>query len=428
MTKKISTLVLFAAVGISQGTILNFDLSPPGTDKAVGLSSLNETPAVTNSTGSGNEIGTGITFDTDTLTLSLSIGYGSAYGFTDLTGPATLMHIHGPAPTNVSAGVLIDLAPLHTPATNPATGGLISGTVVYTADQAAFLLAGSNYVNIHTVLNGGGEIRGQLVPQNAPPTITCPAPATFECDGSGGRLVSLSAQVADADGDPLTVVWTVDGAPVQTNNVPAGGPPTSTNVTLSAFLTLGQHPVVISISDGKAGLVTCSTTEAVVDTIPPTIVSATASPNVLWPPNHKMINCTISVTATDICSSVTSRIKTVTSNEPIIGPGKGKPKSNADWKATGPLTVQLRAERLGRGNGRTYTVTIECTDTSGNSATKDVIVRVPHDQRPNNNPGNGNGNSGNGNGNNGNGSGNGNSGNNGNNGNNGNGRGNGKKG
>src|SRR5882724_133808 len=378
MKKTISTVALLAGLCASHAVVWNFDLSPAGADHAVGLSPSNEVPVVTNSTGSGNEIGSGITFDTSTLMLSLSVGYVSAFGFSDLTGPATIMHIHGPAPTNVAAPVLINLASNHTPAANPTNGGFIGGTVTYTADQAAFLFGGSNYINIHTALNPGGEIRGQLVPTNNPPTVTCPAPATFECDGSGGKLVALTAQVGDVDGDALAVTWTVDGAPVQTNNVPAGAPPTSSPVSLLAFLTLGHHQVVVSVSDGKAGAVSCTSTQTVVDTTPPVILSVAATPNVLWPPNHKMANVSVSVVATDICSSVSCRIKNVTANEPIQKPGKGH-KTPA-WTLTGPLTVQLRAERLGHGSGRTYTITVECTDSSGNAATSNVTVRVPHDQ------------------------------------------------
>ena len=383
MKRLTSALILSIALNCSYGAIVNFDLSPVGTDHAIGLSSLNESPAVTNSTGSGNEIGGGITFDTDTLVLSLSVGYGSAFGFTDLTGPATGMHIHGPAPTNVPAAVVISLVANHTAATNAALGGFIGGTVTLTSDQASNLLAGLYYINIHTALNPGGEIRGQLV-QAAPPagpTVTCPAPATFECDGTGGRLVALNAQVSDASGSPLTVVWTVDGAAVQTNQVAASGPPTAGIVTLTAMLTLGTHPIVISVSNTNGAVGTCSSSAAVVDTTPPVITSASASPSVLWPPNHKMVPITLSVTATDLCSStVTTSIKTVTSNETISKPGKGHNKS-ADFAITGPLTLQLRAERAGKGHGRDYNIVIDAVDSSGNHATTNVVVHVPHDQR-----------------------------------------------
>jgi hypothetical protein len=147
------------------------------------------------------------------------------------------------------------------------------------------------------------------------------------------------------------------------------------------------------VTDGKGAPVTCSTTATIVDTTPPVIVSATASPTVIWPPNHKMVRVVVSVVATDICSTVSNRIKSVTSNEPIKGPGKNK---NPDWTQTAPLTVMLRAERLGKGNGRTYTLTIESADTSGNTATKNVTVSVPHDQRANASSSGKSGNNGNG--------------------------------
>jgi len=50
------------------------------------------------------------------------------------------------------------------------------------------------------------------------------------------------------------------------------------------------------------------------------------------------------------------------------------------WQITGNLTLNLRAERSGNGNGRVYTLIVGCTDASGNSSTKTTGVTVPHDQ------------------------------------------------
>jgi hypothetical protein len=41
-------------------------------------------------------------------------------------------------------------------------------------------------------------------------------------------------------------------------------------------------------------------------------------------------------------------------------------------------TVNLRAERSGNRARRIYTVTVECTDPSGNRATGATTVTVPH--------------------------------------------------
>jgi glucose/arabinose dehydrogenase len=91
---------------------------------------------------------------------------GNALTFTvsyhGLTGPATLAHIHGPAPATNNAGVLIDLQPYHNGPFDD--HGSFSGTVVLTDTQKAHLLSGETYVNIHTATYSNGEIRGQIAP------------------------------------------------------------------------------------------------------------------------------------------------------------------------------------------------------------------------------------------------------------------------
>jgi hypothetical protein len=92
-----------------------------------------------------------------------------------------------------------------------------------------------------------------------------------------------------------------------------------------------------------------------------------ATPNVLWPPNHKMVPVTVTVSSTGVSNC---RIVSVSSNELI---------TSSYWKITGDLTVSLRAERLGTGRARLYTITLTCMDTFGNNVTGNVTVTVPHD-------------------------------------------------
>jgi hypothetical protein len=88
------------------------------------------------------------TYDKVTRELRWKLNYSG------LTGPATAAHIHGPAMPGQNAGVVI-------PFPTPATGA--EGSATLTEPQAADLLDGKWYVNVHTAANPGGEIRGQLM-------------------------------------------------------------------------------------------------------------------------------------------------------------------------------------------------------------------------------------------------------------------------
>jgi len=114
------------------------------------------------------------------------------------------------------------------------------------------------------------------------------------------------------------------------------------------------------------------------DTEPPTITSITVSPNVLWPADHRRVPATVSVVASDDTGVVSCRVISVTSSEPDNGLGDGD--TAGDIEITGDLNVLLRAERSGNGNGRIYTLTVECKDEAGNASTGTATVTVPRNQ------------------------------------------------
>jgi hypothetical protein len=89
-----------------------------------------------------------VTFDTASKKLNWKVTYAG------LTGPATAGHFHGPADPGKNAGVAVPFAKVDT---SP-----IEGSATLTDTQAADLLAGKYYVNIHTKAHPGGEIRGQV--------------------------------------------------------------------------------------------------------------------------------------------------------------------------------------------------------------------------------------------------------------------------
>jgi len=375
MKKQIAVLTSLVLLAAGSARAVQFDLSPAGTDVATGLSPLNQVPAVTNSTGSGNELFGGINFNTNTLTLTLALGYGSAAGFSNLTASASAMHIHGPASPGTNGPVVADLVPYLFLPQDPALGGIIFGQVVIPTNEVANLLAGLHYINIHTTNNPGGEIRGQLIPVlNSPPAVVCPAPWTVEC----GAPTTVSAQVSDPDGDALTVVWSVNGAAVQTNALAAGATSTPADSSFTAEFPLGTNLVSVSVTDSAGSAVECGTAVTVVDTIPPTITSAKATPNSLWPPNHRMIPVKLNVQATDLCGTTTWKIASVTSSEAVNAPGSGN--TAPDWQFTGQK-LSLRAERSGKTGPRIYTISVVATDESGNeSQPKTITVTVPHSQ------------------------------------------------
>jgi hypothetical protein len=101
---------------------------------------------------------------------------------------------------------------------------------------------------------------GSFEYSNSPPAISCPAtPILLNCAPSTGAVATVSVTVSDADGDPLLVVWAVNGVAIQTNLVNAGGPPTMAQVSLTALFPIGTNLVSVTVSDPSGCTATCST-------------------------------------------------------------------------------------------------------------------------------------------------------------------------
>jgi hypothetical protein len=155
----------------------------------------------------------------------------------------------------------------------------------------------------------------------------------------------------DPDGDSFTLA-----------QAPAGPYPLgTTRVTLQAVDALGLTS-------------SCMANVNVFDATPPAVSDATASPALLWPPNKKMVAVSVGLSATDTCSG------DVSSACRIVAISADDSATSADWRITGPRSAELRADRTGKGNGRTYTLTMQCADQSGNVASRLATVLVPHDR------------------------------------------------
>ena len=118
----------------------------------------------------------------------------------------------------------------------------------------------------------------------------------------------------------------------------------------------------------------------VVDTTAPEL-SLSASPTVLWPPNHNLIPVTLTVVATDVCDpDLTLRLVSIASNEGDLADGSGHTSPDVQGAEFGTDDRQflLRAERTGGGSGRVYTITYEAEDADGNVTQRQVTVTAPH--------------------------------------------------
>jgi len=90
-----------------------------------------------------------INYDAASKKLSWKLTYSG------LSGPATAAHFHGPAAAGKNAGVAVAIP--------NAAKSPVDGSATLTDAQAADLMAGKYYINIHTKANPGGEIRGQVM-------------------------------------------------------------------------------------------------------------------------------------------------------------------------------------------------------------------------------------------------------------------------
>jgi PKD domain/Right handed beta helix region len=197
----------------------------------------------------------------------------------------------------------------------------------------------------------------ELTATNTPPVANAGADQTVAAGASCLAIVPLDGSVSsDPDGDPLTYTWT-------------GSFGSASGVAPTVALPAGVHVVTLTVSDGRGSSSSDTVTLTVVDVTAPVIGSLAATPSVLSPANHQFIPIVVTVAASDGCGgSVSCRITSVTSNEPVDG---------VDWVVTGDLTLNLRASRSNKGTGRIYTITVTCTDVAGNSSTKTVTVTVP---------------------------------------------------
>jgi CHRD domain-containing protein len=160
--KKLAIAVTVLAIGAA-GCGSSSSPAAPSTTKifTVQLSALNENPPITNaeSTARGTAV---ITIDSVKNTVDFNVSLNSF----PAGSTVNIAHIHGPnAPAGTNAGVLVNtsLTAGNVTLTNGAGTFTFLQQPISAANVQAILAAPQNfYFNVHTTLNGGGAVRGQL--------------------------------------------------------------------------------------------------------------------------------------------------------------------------------------------------------------------------------------------------------------------------
>ncbi|MHC4364478.1 MAG: LamG domain-containing protein [Planctomycetota bacterium] len=138
-------------------------------------------------------------------------------------------------------------------------------------------------------------------------------------------------------------------------------------------LPLGEHLIILEVTD-KTGAFDSNEVVITVEDVTPPEFSLSVEPNVLWPPNNKMVLVTPGWEVSDNCdeSPEVSLVDITMSAEGDV---------NDYVQIDGDGSISLRAKKGRGGAMRMYTLTYEAVDDSGNAAIDSASVAVRHDRR-----------------------------------------------
>ena len=200
------------------------------------------------------------------------------------------------------------------------------------------------------------------------PITTAMITGTLGNNGWYRSDVQMTLTATDNDGGSgvKEIHYSVD----DTGNIASGS---SATVSIAGD---GPHAVTWYAIDNAGNIETPPQMRSInIDKTPPSILSLSANPSILWPPNHKIMNVVIGGSAADADSGsgIDSTIITVTDEYGIYNmtvPGFGSAVPLESWRAGTDM------------NGRLYTITAVTTDKAGNQSKKGTTtVLVPHDMR-----------------------------------------------
>jgi len=255
---------------------------------------------------------------------------------------------------DASGAVTLDAASINNGSTDP------------DGDDLTYSLSKSNFncsnVGANTVTLTVTDIYGatatcnatvNIVDNSAPTVLTKNINAYLD---AAGQVTITAAQVDNGSSD---------NCGIQTRQL---------NISSFNCSNIGPNTITLTVTDVNSNSAGATAVVTVIDNLPPVITNVTPDKSFLWAPDNKMVPVNIAITSVENCPGTgvtTCQVVGITSNE-IDNDGV------ADWEITGNNSVRLRAERWGTGTGRVYTITVRCTDGSGNFSEATTTVLVAH--------------------------------------------------
>jgi hypothetical protein len=211
------------------------------------------------------------------------------------------------------------------------------------------------------------------------PTTTAVVSPGANAHGWNNTSVTVSLDATDlASGILDTPIGWVDQLQYSLAGAQPSGPQIVPGRAASfGISTPGVTTVTYFATDAAGNQEAAKTHTVRLDGSAPVIHGLPTSGCSLWPPDHKMRQVAV-VSAADALSGVASLRVTATSNEPS---DPNDPDVVVIPDGSGGFVVELRAERLGSGSGRLYTLTATATDLADNVRTLTATCAVPHDQQ-----------------------------------------------
>ncbi|MGH9560339.1 MAG: hypothetical protein ACRD3S_02695, partial [Terracidiphilus sp.] len=229
--------------------------------------------------------------------------------------------------------------------------GDVKGVPQLTFDGHAFAVTTSNGIGSFTGSNSLGSFSlasGSPVTQSGIFVLRL----NLEEPTAGGRPAYLRGIVSPSSSGGVVIHFI---QPAAKTIFGAGGVQGSLTITLSdVSLQPGQSAPLVAVLAGSQQSGACQLN----------FTAARAAPAILPEADGKMVPVLIKTLATDNPGcGLRCRIDSVSSND-----------GGGDWQTTGDLGLSVWVDRQNSGNGRLYTVAVECSDNAGNSVARKTAV------------------------------------------------------